>query len=195
MRNFFIYLRSNDGLMLLVTSSDCYCSIITFEPNELGTPLEASVMFPLMDVSNQSSKSNEVKKGDHVVQQCDADLAKVTSPSMPGEQVVSPNDKPRRIRPTMISGKTTEATLTADASRNLSSSNGINVSKTEIEKNVPIKSDVSTVTQECVSASNCKTLPRRVDFITLSSFKRPTTTQSSPRTDLSSKTESNDSNH
>lgn len=31
--------RSDDGLILVITSSDAYCSIVTFEPGELGTPL------------------------------------------------------------------------------------------------------------------------------------------------------------
>lgn len=37
--------RSDDGLVLVVTSSDAYCSIVTFEPGELGVAL-AMEKFP-----------------------------------------------------------------------------------------------------------------------------------------------------
>lgn len=33
--------RSDNGLTLVITSSDCYCTIVSFDPNELGTPLLA----------------------------------------------------------------------------------------------------------------------------------------------------------
>ena len=51
--------RSSDGLVLVISSSDCYCSFVTFEPNELGIPLDASVMFSRKAAARESATPTE----------------------------------------------------------------------------------------------------------------------------------------
>jgi len=39
--------RSSDGQTLVVSSQDGYCSLVTFDPNELGTPYTGKMAAPL----------------------------------------------------------------------------------------------------------------------------------------------------
>lgn len=83
---------------------------------------------------------------------------------VPGEQVGSPSGKPRRIRPTMISaGVSVAMDTTADPK---------NKSLTTKPECTAIES-ITISTESGTSATNNKPTPRRVDFITLSSFKKP----------------------
>ncbi len=143
----------------MVTSSDCYCSIITFESNELGIPLEE---FPCVQENPQTeqivSTSNE-----KMINNSDATAVLPSSDLLTSYEVVSPN-KPRRIRPTMISSITGAApTIKPNDCTTVECRDG----KTLADPEAPID-------QESVTTSNNKTAPRRVNFITLSSFKKST---------------------
>ena len=50
--------RSNDGLVLVVSSSDGYCSLIGFEPGELGQPLQQDKLPACMRHTSPSSSSS-----------------------------------------------------------------------------------------------------------------------------------------
>lgn len=149
--------RSNDGLMLIVTSSDCYCSIITFETSELGNPLETSVMFP-------------TEKASQPVDSCCQANSEPDPCSVPA-QVVSPTGKQRRIRPTMISAI---ATMTSPRSKDQSPEEASQNESTAISTE-PV---APHVTQQALGA-NKKTVPRRVNLITLASFKKSSSVQTS----------------
>lgn len=124
--------------MLIVTSSDCYISIVTFEPNELGTLLEGSVVLASSEksMSQESSMNNAVG---------------------PTQQLTSPSaNKPRRIRPTMVTDTTA------------------NTSPDAVTSNKPMVSPKAGTPSE---KSTNKHTPRRVDFITLASYKKSNITQ------------------
>lgn len=152
--------------MLIVTSSDCYCSIITFEPNELGNPLEASAAFPCSYGTDQATKPREKQATCSCLGSDQADVNKMThSSSAPAcEEAVSPTSKPRRIRPTMISSVPLEPVCTSSEGKQTDS---ISNSSTKVEH---------VVTKVIVPSSHNTAIkvPRRVDFITLSSFKSST---------------------
>lgn len=197
-----MYHRSNDGLMLLVTSSDCYCSIITFESNELGDSLAPSVMFQSTKGDSKTelaAKSNEIQPVTNCSDTNHHDstpalpLADVSSPtrnasnstgqacsptgkvngSLTGQacspagkvnhtgqvtsplgNVSSPTGKPRRIRPTMISAIDSEVAVSP-----------IKQTDSTIQE---VKTEIPT--QQPVTTS--KIVPRRVNLITLSSYKK-----------------------
>lgn len=173
---FYAYCRSNDGLMLIVTSSDCYCSIITFESCELGNPLETSVMFPTAKCEKASQPVNSCSQ------------AVPHSEPDPPAQVVSPTGKQRRIRPTMISA--IETTMISPCSKDPSPDVKDNSISKEASRNE--STSISTepvappVTQQALGA-NKKTVTRRVNLITLASFKKSSSVQTSvvdERTDI-----------
>ncbi len=151
--------------MLIVTSSDCYCSIITFEPNELGNPLEASVVWntkaevPTPQEISAATSTSRVVGNDTLDQPPPIlPLAGACSPTNK-PQVGSPTCKPRRIRPTKIS----EAMAIPPDKQS-----GMGLSQVSNE----------TAAASTQPASN-KTAPRRVNLITLSSFKTSSSIQSS----------------
>ena len=159
--------------MLVVTSSDCYCSIITFEPNELGNPLQASVMFPgTADPSgdgkatpcetspgtNCSSTNEQDNSPPGPSQHADSPAEKhsvdyTSHAASPTTQAASPTGKPRRIRPTMISSS---------------------VSSEVSSPGKQAKEEKGADTQTVQLQPQPKPGPRRVDLITLASYKKKT---------------------
>ena len=161
--------------MLVVTSSDCYCSIICFEPNELGVPLESSVTL-LQESSPPSSEDMECSTDNQAKQSNNTPVA-----TQVAAELISPS-KQRRIRPTLISTIPSEP-----------ASDNIQTGKVEhqdiqlehpVETNTqaPVKTNtqtgkvVETVTKETGNIITNKKTPRRVELITLSSFKSTTGT-------------------
>lgn len=170
--------RSNDGLMLLVTSSDCYCSIITFALDELGDPLASSVMFGTKD----TAKPHEIQP----VTNCSGSSLASTSPplthptgsqvndftdspasangnSATGQvtsQVSSPTGKPRRIRPTLISSVCSETVMSLDKGTD---------QKVAVSE---VKTTANTTESPSQPITTTAKVPRRVNLITLSSYKK-----------------------
>ena len=154
--------------MLIVTSSDCYCSIITFESSELGDPLETSVMFPTAKCEKASqpviSQAIPHSEPDH----CSAP-----------PQVVSPTGKQRRIRPTMISAIVSETTMASPHSKDQSPDVNISKEASQIEStSISTEPVTPPVTQQAPGA-NKKIVPRRVNLITLASFNKSSSVQTS----------------
>lgn len=175
--------RSIDGLMLIVTSSDCYCSIITFEPNELGDPLDVSVMFPPTKDSNKTDLSSRPSKEDPTRNFSSSSHKKsgtVTSPSLATqhERVVSPDSKPRRIRPTMISGGKLESAITVTSSPDKQTDSKSSEVQPDKLEALSTKA-VAPLAHETISTTTTKA-PRRVNFITLSSFKKASSSVQAP---------------
>lgn len=54
--------RSEDGLVLVITSSDAYCSIVTFEPGELGVPMATEALPESMKKAKSLSETTRVSK-------------------------------------------------------------------------------------------------------------------------------------
>ena len=59
--------RSDDGLVLVVTSSDAYCSIVTFDPDELGTPLETENLPDSMKLYKNADRAKKTNDGHKTV--------------------------------------------------------------------------------------------------------------------------------
>ena len=78
--------RSSDGLVLAVSSSDGYCSLVGFEPGELGEPLQQDKLPTCMQHTTTSSTSSSDK--DSLTQ----------NNSSPSINVIVP----RRIRPAPV---------------------------------------------------------------------------------------------
>ena len=94
-----ILIRSKDGQILVVTSTDGYCSLVAFDPDELGIPLSPSELPPAMrshSDQHQSPSTTPVRAN------VEAEEIKKSS-SIQQQPPVSSKSKPRRIRPTIIS--------------------------------------------------------------------------------------------
>lgn len=152
--------------MLIVTSSDCYCSIITFEPDELGIPVQKN---PVSSLSNASGNGTN-----------DAPVP-INGAS---QEVANSDTKPRRIRPTTISDVTTSpSTISPVNEIDLASNKTTTIAgKTETEL---IHSDPLSF-HESGTTSGTKVIPRRVNFITLSSFKKSNSSVSQSSNDRTS---------
>ena len=121
---FLVHYRSDDGSTLVITSSDCYCTIVTFEPNELGAPLPseklpAGITAPntCLLPSRPSPSPNSAKQPEsdpHTDKDLQSDDVMIISPSphSSGSADMS-TSKPRRIRPTMVSTVTSPNGITA----------------------------------------------------------------------------------
>ena len=64
----YMYCRSADGSILIVSSSDGFCSVLSFSPGELGTPL-SSDKYPsflinpgLLTTPTHQTPTNEARK-------------------------------------------------------------------------------------------------------------------------------------
>ena len=55
MINSIYFFRSKDGRILVVSSTDGYCSIVTFGPDELGRPYSCSAQSDTSEVMNDSA--------------------------------------------------------------------------------------------------------------------------------------------
>ncbi len=92
-------LRSSNAEFLVVTSSDGYCSILSFEPGELGVPLSSEKLPALLASTSEKSKS-------------EVTISSENSPTPPPQSAAGPQKetseqsvrliKPRRIRPTTV---------------------------------------------------------------------------------------------
>ena len=171
---FVLLCRSNDGHILAVTSSDGYCSLVTFHPGELGSPLEQDKL-PSVITQHQCKQPVEAAPG-----------AKSPPPAQSGakdrERAVSKDSaiKPRRIRPTTITsigspeekqGSKSPSPSSSSTQKQLTSSQDAHVGSTAsttkspcVEGGIPsTKSPSAEVPQKKPSG------PRRVNFVTLSS--------------------------
>ena len=92
--------RSNDGRTLAVTSSDGYCSLVTFDPGELGTPLEPSKL-PAAVARQPCMPPTATEQG---VFKSPSPHSRNGAREKEGEDVEpkTTSVKPRRIRPTTI---------------------------------------------------------------------------------------------
>lgn len=53
---YFIFFRSSDGRLLIVSSSDGFCSIVSFSEFELGTPYVNNFVKEVENVTQEDSK-------------------------------------------------------------------------------------------------------------------------------------------
>ena len=179
--------RSDDGLMLLVTSSDCYCSIITFEPGELGIALE-EVVFPGTlalsgNVSINSQYQTPLPSVQVQGQASDTTQAIKNPPSQDTEtELQATNSVNREADPTsnLTATPATHANSPAGTSTN-SAGKPRRIRPTMIaaidpdaETNSAAKdSHIENKTGDQHAAPNSnKKVPRRVDLITLSSLEK-----------------------
>ena len=166
--------RSNDGLTLVITSSDGYCSLVYFELGELGTPLPQDQLPPVI------SKQNNRQDGP----------ALVTSPptQQPSEPPQAPTHsitelkpnilKPRRIRPTTITSFTSPEAETKKAERSSRSPTPlVGANTSPLSSQGKTRSPNGTKTSEDVTETPGKKspglAPRRVNFVTLTTFSSP----------------------
>lgn len=68
-----MFIRSSDGQLLIVSSSDGYCSIVSFSKDELGTPYTKDVNVVMMEteetVINEGIKDTPLEKYQNVDKQ------------------------------------------------------------------------------------------------------------------------------
>ena len=178
--------RSNDGLTLVVTSSDGYCTLVCFEPGELGTPLSTDQLPPVV---LKQQKENPCKQQQELVtsvsptsrQPSKSPQAATSAVSEPKVNIL----KPRRIRPTVIASFSSpedklekmeaksptscvEAKTTSTSSSEEKRAAISLPSSCKINENASLK-EASDVTIN--GESHGKTsAPRRVNFVTLSTF-------------------------
>lgn len=191
-------LRSSDGQFLVVSSSDGYCSILSFEPGELGVPLSPDKL-PLPLTATQQASDTEMLQL--------AENTKTSPPAVVTQKEPFPSSaeqkvnvvKPRRIRPTPIAShcspdKQPDEVATAEngnciGSSSLSSpppvpgSSGLtlsavspNTSESNSTREIPSKE----ATGMQGPSSSLSATPRRVNFVTLSSA--PSLTVKTPPT-------------
>ncbi|XP_077977620.1 chromatin assembly factor 1 subunit B-like [Glandiceps talaboti] len=126
---------SPDGRVLIVSSTDGYCSIVTFEPGELGTPSKYQFKQTLTNentdkpgtTSQKVSSTNQKEKtpkGEQVEAETANQTAKVNvvgqaSPNDSKEQGPSTNQKgPRRVNLISLGGSGSKASSGGDTSKN-----------------------------------------------------------------------------
>lgn len=131
---FYLLFRSRDGSFLAVSSTDGYCSFLSFSPGELGTPLEVP---PTLEVF--SPNNGVEKKGKKLARTSSPGNLTPSSQCGPGKEILSvtpPEDKkstpgtktkpqPRRITLHTLEGwgqPTTSKTTTAQMQTTVSSS-------------------------------------------------------------------------
>ena len=137
--------RSSDGLVLTVASSDGYCSLIGFEPGELGQPLQSDKLPACMRHTSSSSPSS-------------SPLSSSSSPLAPSSTIpqtqkksTSPpisDIKPRRIHPIPVQSNISRSAENTSLEEPLSS--------------VPLQSQTGKAKE-----TNTERKPRRVQLIQL----------------------------
>ena len=167
--------RSNDGQTLVITSSDGYCSLVYFELGELGTPLPQDQLPPV--VSRQQEN----------VQQDRPELVVKTTTHQPSEPPQAATNtvteqkpnilKPRRIRPTTITSFSSPEAEKKKAGNSKSPIACVGTKTPPLpnwEETGNTRSSDGTRTSEHVTETPGKKLPgstpRRVNFVTLSTF-------------------------
>jgi hypothetical protein len=93
---------SDDGLVLVVTSSDAYCSIVTFEPGELGVALATEKIPMSMRQSENEEKKTGTVSAEEVVassRNTKGEASPVTRSSPNSERVGKNGTKPTEVSP------------------------------------------------------------------------------------------------
>lgn len=184
--NFFLFsCRSSDGQILIVSSSDGYCSIIHFQEGELGKiyKMKNPVGTVLTAIYKSSDKKSKNIVKDSVIKSnistfdvddcaMDIDLVKcdttdtiVHQPEELNKQKLNNVDDKLEVSDLQTDKKSSEdinAEETEDIKLVYNEESNSNTSKTKI-RNTPSKADVVPVI--------CHKTPRRVKLITLSSPK------------------------
>ena len=173
--------RSNDGLTLVITSSDGYCTVVCFEPGELGTPLPTDQLPPVVLKQQKENHQQEMvtSVSPTTQQPSKSPQAATSAVSEPKVNIL----KPRRIRPTIIAsfsspedklekveaksptlcvGAKAPSTSSSEDKRDDMSS----MSSRRINENASHK-EANEVTINGESSEK-KPAPRRVNFVTLS---------------------------
>ena len=170
--------RSNDGLTLVITSSDGYCTLVCFEPRELGTPLSTDQQ-PSVVLKQQQELVTSVSPTSR--QPSKSPQAATSTVSEPKVNIL----KPRRIRPTVIASfSSPEDKLEKMEAKSPTSCVGARTTSTSSleEKRAAISSPSSCKINENGSPKEASDVtingeshgktsaPRRVNFVTLSTF-------------------------
>ena len=173
--------RSNDGLTLVITSSDGYCTVACFEPGELGTPLPTDQLPPVVLKQQKEKQQQELVTSvtPTAQQPSKSPQAATSAVSEPKVNTL----KPRRIRPTIVASfSSPEDKLEKVEAKSPASCVGTKAPSTSgsEEKRDSISSPSSrringnashkeandvTINGE---SSGKKSAPRRVNFVTLS---------------------------
>ena len=96
------FYRSDDGLVLVVTSSDAYCSIVTFEPGELGVALATEKIPMSMRQSENEEKKTGTVSAEEVVassRNTKGETSPVTRSSPNSERVKENDTKSTEVSP------------------------------------------------------------------------------------------------
>lgn len=118
---YYIHFRSRDGSFLAVSSTDGYCSFLTFSPGELGTPLKEpptlEVFIPSSGVEKKGKKSSVARTSSPLTQTPSSALTPTSQTSLgkdapsvtpPEEKKSTPSVKskpqPRRITLNTLEG-------------------------------------------------------------------------------------------
>lgn len=165
----FVLLRSGDGSFLAVSSTDGYCSFLSFSPGELGTPLKEpptlEMFVPNSGVDKKGKKSSIGKTSSPGSQPTSATPAPTTqanlnkdTPSVTTteEKKNTPNLKskpqPRRITLNTLEGwgKTSSPKNTATSSPQTSVSGNTSAPSTPPAPKAPLTPNSSSKTQLCI---------------------------------------------
>ncbi len=170
------FFRSNDGLILLITSSDCYCTVITFDSNELGVPLASDKLPPNLSVHTECSKvttsPSSVSGSEN-----ETEISHKPSPSSETLPVCSADSaittvKPRRIRPTLVSTTPTRSSEALPSSE-YSTANSLSSSASSTDQPNSTENPSGKSKDDQGSSSTNKDgtkVPRRVSFTTLTTY-------------------------
>ncbi|XP_069058634.1 chromatin assembly factor 1 subunit B [Pleurodeles waltl] len=145
---------SRDGTFLAVSSTDGYCSFVTFDQDELGTPLKEK---PVLDVKTPSVVERKIRK---------VQVSRTASPTprpidgTPIGRVLDPNSPGTPLQPRII---------------DVSSANKDTPSTPVSIKVVPATPTMEEKKTAPLSGTNKAVNPRRIPLNTLSSWSKPST--------------------
>ena len=173
--------RSNDGLTLVITSSDGYCTVVCFEPGELGTPLPTDQLPPVVLKQQKENHQQEMvtSVSPTTQQPSKSPQAATSSVSEPKVNIL----KPRRIRPTIIASfSSPEDKLEKVEAKSPTLCVGAKAPSTSSSEDK--RDDISSMSSRRINgnashkeanevtingeSSEKKPAPRRVNFVTLS---------------------------
>jgi len=161
---FPLYLpRSNDGSVLVVSSSDCYCSFITFEKGELGVPMDPGIMVPSRTSSRDSTPGRSTPG--RATPRPQQSLASKNQSSPAGRAMLSGKGESPAVDGSdrQEIGMVTPTSNSEATHMEVGSSNGITVNSSKEQCDSEKLTGGSRTNQAP---------PRRVDFITLSSYRK-----------------------
>ena len=192
-------LRSDDGLTLVVASSDCYCTIVTFDPNEFGVPLTNDklplnmsnikktpqpIASPSLPVTKKATSENDKETTQNKASPSSSSLPPLADSTATTSTTVNVL-KPRRIRPTMVSsvtspnGKATPSsttpvqTTTSDTATSCPPPSSVSSElQNSTEKDGVDTTQKSKDEQPVSSSSNVagSKVPRRISLTTLTTY-------------------------